>query len=233
MTNAKYDLAKGLERIQKILATKPIPKERKLTKDLLKQLTFDNGFYVNCIALFVDIRSSSGLTDEHHRPTVAKVYRAFVSEVLQVIKHYSPVHTDIIGDCVSGYFAGDCKSEIDNIFNCAARINSVMLLLNAELRKKGIAEIEVGIGLSYGRILLVQAGIHGNNTHSDNDIVWIGNAVNEASKLSDGRNIIKMSNVFYDNLNHDNKKLCKRGYSPYEEIYQSQAYYTDIDDLIK
>mgnify|MGYP000255758841 CR=1 FL=1 len=38
------------------------------------KLTFKNGFYVNCSALFVDIRDSSELPKKHKRPTLAKIY---------------------------------------------------------------------------------------------------------------------------------------------------------------
>ena len=227
-----YDFVKGLSRIQGILATKPIPEEKKLTKGLLTQLTYYNGFYVECIALFIDIRGSSTLTDEHRRTTVAKVYRAFISEVLQVIKYYEPAHTDIVGDCVSGYFAGDTTKQINQIFDCAVAINSTIKLLNAELKKKGITEINAGMGLSEGKILLIKAGTHGNNIHSDNDIVWIGDAVNEASKLSDGVNIIKMSQNFYNNLDDDNKKYCQSSWHNNKGIYESTANFNAINSLI-
>ena len=47
-----------------------------------RKLTYTNGFYVDCAALFVDIRESSTMTDEHKRPVLAKVYRSFISEIV-------------------------------------------------------------------------------------------------------------------------------------------------------
>ena len=38
-------------------------------------LTYTNGYYVNVTALFIDIIGSSDMTDEHKRPTLAKIYR--------------------------------------------------------------------------------------------------------------------------------------------------------------
>ena len=40
------------------------------------RLTYTNGFYAYCSALFVDIRESSKLPDLYRRPALAKLYRA-------------------------------------------------------------------------------------------------------------------------------------------------------------
>lgn len=37
------------------------------------RLTYSNGFYVNCTALFIDIRGSSQLPDKHTRPVLGKI----------------------------------------------------------------------------------------------------------------------------------------------------------------
>ncbi len=41
-----------------------------------ERLTYSNGFYAYCSALFVDIRDSSKLPDLYKRPALAKLYRA-------------------------------------------------------------------------------------------------------------------------------------------------------------
>jgi len=49
------------------------------------RLTFANGFYGMCSAIFIDIRDSSGLTMKHKRPVLAKIYRSFISEMVAVL----------------------------------------------------------------------------------------------------------------------------------------------------
>lgn len=49
------------------------------------KLTYSNGFYGLCSAVFVDIRDSSGLTEKHKRPALAKIYRSFISEMVAVL----------------------------------------------------------------------------------------------------------------------------------------------------
>lgn len=126
------------------------------------KLTFNNGFYVNVTALFIDIIGSSDMTDSHKRPTQAKMYRAFLSECVAITNGCLICkEISINGDCVWGVFETPHKSDIDNIFGIAAKLNSLIKILNYKLRKKGYSEISVGIGMDYGRALMVKAGYSG------------------------------------------------------------------------
>ncbi len=65
------------------------------------RLTYTNGFYGRCSAIFIDIRDSSGLTAKHKRPTLAKIYRSFISEMVAVLNANENVReVNIVGDCV-------------------------------------------------------------------------------------------------------------------------------------
>jgi class 3 adenylate cyclase len=83
-------------------------------------------------------------------------------------------------------------------------------MLNYQLKKHGYDAIEVGIGISYGRALVIKAGFLGSGI---NDVVCMGDVVNAAAKLAAHGNEsysdqpIMVSDVFRDNLNDDNKKL--------------------------
>lgn len=52
------------------------------------KLTYKNGYYVDVTAIFIDIVDSSKLTDGHKRPTLAKMYRCFLSECVAVMNSY-------------------------------------------------------------------------------------------------------------------------------------------------
>src|SRR5687768_18520598 len=75
-------------------------------------LTFTNGYYVNCSAVFVDMRDSSKLADKHRRPTLAKLYRAYISELVALF-NADPLckEVNIHGDAVSGDFDSPYKSN--------------------------------------------------------------------------------------------------------------------------
>lgn len=75
-------------------------------------LTFTNGVYGKCTAIFVDIRDSSGLTEKHERPALAKIYRSFISEMVAVLNS-SPLvrEVNIVGDCVWAVYSTPLKKK--------------------------------------------------------------------------------------------------------------------------
>jgi class 3 adenylate cyclase len=182
----------------------------------LDKLTYKNGFYVNCTALFVDIRSSSELPNKHKRPTLAKIYRAYISEVVAIMNanvNCSEIRID--GDCVSGIYNTPQKHQIDNLFNVASAIHSLIKILNYKFKKKSITEIDIGIGIDYGRALMIKSGFSGSAL---NEVVWMGDVVNGASNLCGkankgwGNEVIFVSDMIYSNLNDHNKGLLSKNY---------------------
>lgn len=81
-TNKFYDFNKSLERIDEILNADNKQYEEKKSIPSRDTLTFTNGFYVDCTALFVDICDSSKLPEYQNRPVLAKIYRSFISELV-------------------------------------------------------------------------------------------------------------------------------------------------------
>ena len=80
-----YDFTKALERIDEILNADNSKFKDNDCFPSRDDLTFSNGFYVYCTALFVDIRDSSTMTNEHRRPVLAKIYRSFISEMVALM----------------------------------------------------------------------------------------------------------------------------------------------------
>lgn len=145
------------------------------------RLTHTNGFYVNCTAVFVDIRDSSKLPQIHNRPVLAKIYRSFISEVVAIFNgNENCREVNVQGDCVWAVFDTPGPADIrDVLFNCA-QVNSFINILNFKLQKKGYQGFEVGIGVDYGRALMIKAGYKSSTI---NEVVWMGDVVNQASNL--------------------------------------------------
>ncbi|MCF6733712.1 adenylate/guanylate cyclase domain-containing protein [Blastococcus sp. KM273129] len=175
------------------------------------KLTFTNGFYANCSAIFVDIRDSSSLPNHYDRPRLAKVYRAYLSEMVAIFNSDPGTReVNIAGDAVWAVVNTPYKKDIDDVFRFAYTANSLMQLLNKKMAAAGFkTPIKAGIGASWGRALMVKAGYNGSGI---NDVVYMGDVVNEAAHLAakahDGwQKPIFVSQVFYNNLNEDNQKL--------------------------
>ena len=227
-----YNFEKSLERLDNILDAADSNFEEVDTIPSRDKLTFTNGFYVNVSALFVDIRDSSSLTEIHRRPTLAKIYRAYISEIVAILNGNSDcVEINIVGDCVSGIFETIYKSDIDNLVNTAAKINSLINILNCKLKKNNITTIKTGIGISDGRALMIKAGYKGSEI---NEIVWMGNAVNEASKLANNANTnffnekIMISNKIYDDLEEQAQNLFNKNNT--FDCYHGNVIWSSMND---
>lgn len=199
-------------------------------------LTFENGFYAYCSALFVDIRDSSTLPDIYKRPALARLYRAFISEIVAVLNaHERAREVNIVGDCVWGVFNTPTTADIDTVFVTACRANSLLKVLNYKLLKAGYkTPIKVGIGISYGRALMIKAGYYGSGI---NDVVYMGDVVNQASKLAakGGGAVVSqpivMDGVFRQNLNEDNTALTT--WNATGAAYTATSVITAMEDWYK
>ena len=180
------------------------------------KLSFTNGFYGMCSAVFIDIRDSSGLTDKHKRPTLAKIYRAFISEMVAVLNSDPYVReVNIVGDCVWAVYKTTQKTDIDDVFSLATKANTLIDLLNHHYGKKGIDPLSIGIGVDYGRVLMIKAGYSGSGI---NEVVYMGDVVNRSAHLAHeagrgwGTPPIFVGDVFHQNLKDENRALLTSRY---------------------
>lgn len=208
-----FDIAKSSERMDSIIMESDNSFEELKEIPSRANLTFTNGFYVNCSALFVDIRGSSDLPSKHTRPKLAKLYRVYISEIVALMNSFNRcAEVNIAGDCVWGVFKTPNKSDIDTVFAHAAQISSLVTIINYKFQRNCIEQIKIGIGLAYGRALMIKAGYKGSTI---NDIVWMGEVVNEASKLCSYGNKeyfdkkVMVQEAFYNNLKQTNKDLLE------------------------
>lgn len=230
-----YDFPKSIERITEILNTSDTNFDEVDEIPSRDKLTFTNGFYVNYTSsLFIDIRQSSSLPSKYKRPTLARIYRGYISEAVAIINgNEDCAEINIVGDSVWGVFNARYKTQIDKVFQTAYTLSSMIDILNCKLKKKNIDPIEVGIGIDFGRVLMIKAGYFGSGL---NDVVWMGEVVNNASKLcgygnqTSSDNEIMVSNTIFDNLNVHNQKLLKKNYS--RNCYHGNVIRTDMQDWL-
>lgn len=230
-----YNLESSLKRIDEILNADNKSFVDSNSIPGRSQLTYTNGFYVDCAALFVDIRDSSTMTDEHKRPVLAKIYRSFISELVALFNSCANTkEININGDCVWCVCDTPYKSDIDEVFSLAARACSLVDILNYKLKKKNYTTYTVGVGIDYGRALMIKAGTEGSGI---NDVVWMGDVVNQACHLCNEANSgyfdkrVFLSNVIYNNLNENNQKLCSKDAG--RDIYQANIVNISMNEWLE
>lgn len=165
------------------------------------KLTFGNkGLKCQFAFLFVDIRKSSQLHKTYGHVTAAKIYQSFHDINVRIIGANDGSVRAFDGDRVMGVFAGDMKRS--NAVKAAMQIHwAVRNILNPTL----MTSILCGAGVDFGETLVTKVG-KGRNTEN-NDLVWVGQASNYASHLSNEANNSTIISVgTFNGMIEDRKK---------------------------
>lgn len=177
---SEYDYKKARERLDKIINSRlHIIDEPFLPTD--DDITFFNGYYCWITSIFVDIRNSSKLFVSEEKEDVAKIVKCFSSEIISILKNDSNLREiGIRGDCVYAIYTTPNDDDVYNLAQKTFYINTYIYMLNELLISASLQPIEVGIGMSTDKELVITAC----HDFTGNSKVWIGNAVSNASNLS-------------------------------------------------
>lgn len=138
---------------------------------------------IDTCVLYIDIRRSTELSIQHRPKTVAKLYSAFVRAMTKCARHYGGHVRGIIGDRVMVIF--DCDDCFAKAVDCAILMNgTAKYVINKHFKHN---EVECGIGIDSGRMLVTKTGFRRNGVQRANyrNLVWLGRPANVASKLTD------------------------------------------------
>jgi adenylate cyclase len=199
----------------------------------------------NCTILFVDIRSSTKLSDKSQAKNMAKIYRAFARAMSMCVYESGGRVRQIAGDRVMGVFVDDAEeNSVHKAMVAAQAILTVVEYLFNPLCRKNVSnkEIGCGIGLDTGRVLTTSIGMKHQGEDS-RDLVWAGKTANVASKHTDlaEANEIFVTKRFYDKLTQpfktdsEGNSIWKKGYrvkgDSIFEGYGAHAFY--LNELVE
>ncbi|MCD7911107.1 adenylate/guanylate cyclase domain-containing protein [Bacillus velezensis] len=199
----KYDYIERKKKVIEILdGTNDVNKVNKFPRD--EDFTYTNGYKAWAAAIFVDLRDSTSLFKDKNDVDIAKVIRGFTSEIIEILRKDADDNLKEIGirgDCVYAIYSAPIQYDLYCLAERAFFINTYMVMLNDLLSERNLPTIRAGIGLDASETLAVKAG---RKSSGINNLVWIGESVANASKLSDlgnknGVYPIVMSSVFYSN----------------------------------
>lgn len=154
---------------------------------------------INACVMHIDLRDSTNFNQLFNAEITSKVYTAFIRMVLQAASEHNGSVRNIVGDRVMIIFVGE--NAFKNAIECAISCNSFMKTLqptfNSLLAGKFI--VKAGIGIDYGTMNVVLVGItkRGREGYDNQNLVWLGQPANIASKLTDnaGKNKSKLKYV--------------------------------------
>jgi class 3 adenylate cyclase len=227
-----YNYLDSIKRIKDIIATQDKSFEEPNSVPSRDKLTFTNGYYVNVSVIFIDIRNSTELSKNNTFRNMARLYRVYISEVVAILNGFEECSEVFIeGDGVWAVFDTPFTNNVDNLFLAACEVNSLIDIINYFLKSIKINTFNIGIGLDYGRALMIKAGYNGS---AINDVVWTGDVVTKSIELCNygsknyNDNSIMLTDVIYNNLNEHNKKLCNWNSS--RGCYHSNAIIIEMND---
>jgi class 3 adenylate cyclase len=174
------------------------------------RLTFGStGLEFEATVLYIDMRDSTAMLNKHRKRVVAKIHMIYYHTIVKIAKSTSGEIRSFNGDSLLVFYQGTTTSTISNAVRAAMQMRyAITELINETL--KSYTDINFGIGIDHGKILATKIGIGGDDTTKD--LIWIGNAVNKSTKISDECKypyFIGISKLVYDNL-ENNVKFGKK-----------------------
>ena len=132
------------------------------------------------VVLVSDIRGFTSISEEYEGIAVVEMLNRYFNVMNHIIiEQYSGVIDKYIGDSVMAVFGiNDEKDMLCNAIECAIEMQKAMDEINKKNIELGMPKIYMGIGISYGEVVLTRLG---NALHSE--LTVIGNIVNLASRI--------------------------------------------------
>lgn len=233
-----FDYYESKKRVYDILNSKTKIKNKDCIPSNDSEFTYENGIKAWVGAMFIDIKESSKLFKKYDEEKLARILRAYFSEIVGILKlnnNYRQI--GIRGDCVYAIYSVSTKDDLEKILSDSILINTFNKMFQKILVNSNFASFEIGIGLGLSKTLIVKTG---QKFSSINDNVWIGESVVDASKLSgqgnrDGFKTIVMNESFFNNIKEFNANSeHKYSYyisSKYSYKSQSNVYQCDMIDV--
>jgi adenylate cyclase len=130
--------------------------------------------------LFADIRGFTSISEHAAPEKIVSLLNRYFSAMTDIIFAHGGTLDKYLGDGLMALFGAPTTTPEDasNALNAAVAMQRRLLGINMELRKDGLSEVGVGIGLHTGDVIV---GYIGSERRSE--YTAIGDAVNTASRL--------------------------------------------------
>jgi adenylate cyclase len=199
------------------------------------KLTFGNkGLKLTATVLFIDMRGSTAVLNNHNKTSVAKIHKAYFHTIVTIAKSLGGEVRSFNGDGMLVLFQGTTKTKLSDAVSAAMKMKWMLTSSDSKVKKKmeKYTAVNFGIGIHYGDILCAKVGIAGENNR---DLVWIGNAVNKSVKIGDKiHNDIGISANVYSNLEDRVKYITEKdwyGNDVQKDIWQTATIeYNDTQE---
>lgn len=154
--------------------------------------------------LYADLAGSTKMVKGYKDWFAADVYKSYLYCASRIIRANGGSITAYDGDRVMGVFIGDSKNT--SAAKCGLQIHyAVEKIVMAKIQAKypkNTYMLKQRVGIDTSKLFIARTGIRGSN-----DLVWVGNAANNAAKMAalDPKYPTYISAAVYDMLNKSSK----------------------------
>jgi adenylate cyclase len=184
-----------------------------------KLKTSNTGLLFEATTVYIEMRGSTKVLNNHNRSTVAKIRSTYLEVICDIANENNGCVTNFTENSALIFFHGASKETLSNAVLTAMKIK--FMLANEQqgikpLIKKYI-DIDFGIGIDHGKNLCTRINISSNQNLG---LFWIGNAIDRATMIGrecKGPNHIGISHHVHENLKDYPKYIIRKNYSGYDE----------------
>jgi adenylate cyclase len=156
-----------------------------IAKELMRQpeATRLGGEKREVAILISDIRGFTPLSESLSPEAIISILNHYFSHMIEVIKKHQGIIVDFFGDGVLVFFDpldDPIEPMIQRSIRCAMEMQDAMGPFNEEMKKEGLPELEMGIGLNAGHVVV---GNIGSEARAKYGIV--GSAVNLTQRIQE------------------------------------------------
>ncbi len=161
--------------------------------------TLHAGKHIEATVLFSDIRNFTGLTEENSPDKIFALLNEFLGGIEPIIRSNNGRVDKFIGDAVMAVFHRTTpEHHALSAIRAAVQMKKFVKKMNQNRSSLGLFNINIGIGISTGTVLLGDVG-----SSRRKDLTVIGDEVNLASRLETASKKGRHSKIIFSGATHN------------------------------
>ncbi|MEM1171611.1 MAG: adenylate/guanylate cyclase domain-containing protein [Cyanobacteria bacterium P01_H01_bin.35] len=130
--------------------------------------------------LMSDLRGFSAISERSEPETIFAMLNIYLEEMTEVINQYGGTIDEFIGDAILVIFGAPTQREDDaeKAVACAVAMQIAMPGVNTKLKKLGLPEIKMGVGVNTGEVVVGNIGCQKRSKYG-----VVGSNINLASRI--------------------------------------------------
>ncbi|EAU54604.1 adenylate/guanylate cyclase domain-containing protein [Mariprofundus ferrooxydans] len=130
--------------------------------------------------MMADLRGFTSIGERLPAETVVEMINIFLATMTDVIQQHQGTIDEFIGDAILVIFGAPLQRADDSLraIRCAIDMQVAMKEVNRQFRQRGYPEVEMGVGLHTGEVIVGNIGSHKRSKYG-----VVGRVVNTASRI--------------------------------------------------